>query len=490
MPLAKAGRAARTCLLVTSERGLAESYERPGVDGVLDRLKSLARARSKSGITTFLYVPDAAGAGARRGLPRLTSGLTADGVLGGLRSMEAEVCSGRPADYLLLVGNSRIVPTWTVDNPAADSDKDLPSDAPYGSAEPAGGADAYLVPDRAVARVPLDGEPNAAGDLSSFLDRLLARPSGEPRGEPFGLTAAIWRDQAARIYDLAADAPIRSSPPLGLSSFDPAWLGPRSVLYFNVHGSQEEPYWYGQEGLRYPKVLSPEVVARSRPAASLVVTEACYGGLVECRSPQTSIALAFLAAGAAALVGASAIAYGSPDVRLTEADLAAYLLLKRVLAGERYGDAFRESKIDFAAEMLSRQGYLDGDDKKTLLEFNLFGDPTASLAPVEGGRGQALMIPEDVLESVKRLVAARFPEMEGVDPDLAEESVALDGGLAEKVLKLRPQHAKGDGESVRERRVFVASFARLVISGERRVERIVRITFDERGEVLKIVTSK
>jgi hypothetical protein len=490
LPLAEAGRAAKTCLLLTSERGLARSYERPGVDGVLDCLETLARARSEAGVTTLVYVPDAAGGGARRGLARLAAGFTAADLLNSVRSVEAKAWTGRPADYLLLVGNSTIVPTWTVDNPVADSDRDLTSDAPYGSADDAGASDAHLVPDRAVARVPLDGKPHAGCDLTSFLDRMLAPPAPGPRGQAFGLTAAIWKDQAAKIYCLASEAPIRSSPPVGLDTLDSAWLGPRSVLYFNVHGSLEEPYWYGQEGLQYPRVLSPEIVARSRPTESLVVTEACYGGLVEGRSPATSVALAFVARGVAALVGASAIAYGSPDVRLTEADLLAYLMLKRALAGERYGDAFRESKIDFAAEMLRRQGYLDGDDKKTLLEFNLFGDPTASLARVEGGRGQALMIPEDVLESVKRLVAARFPEMEGVDPELAEGGLSRDGGLAEKVLKLRPQHAKSDGESVKERRVFVASFARLVVSGERRVERVVRITFDERGEVLKIVTSK
>jgi hypothetical protein len=490
LPLAEAGRAAKTCLLVTSERGLAGSYERPGVEGVLDRLEGLARARSEAGLEALVYVPDSSRAVLRRGLPQAGSPLAAADLLDGIASLEAKLWSGSPADYLFLIGDSGVVPTWTVDNPAADSDKSLASDAPYGAAQGGGGADALLVPDRAVARAPFGGQDERGRDLSWFLDGLLTGPAPGGRGRAFGLTASVWKDQAAKVYGLASDAAIRSSPPLVLDSFDAAWLAARSLVYFNVHGSQEEPYWYGQEGLSYPRVLSPEIVARSRPAGSLVVTEACYGGLVEGRSARTSIALGFLAAGAAALVGASAIAYGSPDARLTEADLLAYLFIKRALASERYGDAFRESKIDFAAEMLNRQGYLDGDDKKTLLEFNLFGDPTASLARVQGGRGQALMIPEDVLESVKRLVASRFPEMDGVNPEIAEERASLDGSVAEKVLKLRPQHAKAGGESVTERRVFIASFARLVVSGERQIQRIVRITFDERGEVLKIVTSK
>jgi hypothetical protein len=40
------------------------------------------------------------------------------------------------------------------------------------------------------------------------------------------------------------------------------------------------------------------------------------------------------------------------------------------------GESFRNAKLDFARKALRRQGFLDDDDKKTLLQFVLYGDPT------------------------------------------------------------------------------------------------------------------
>jgi hypothetical protein len=512
------GEARRTCLVVTSEEGLAKSLGGQGVEDVLGLLERLVESRRASGVKHLLYVPDrrpaASGAGS---LPRIEPPVTVAALAGALRAIEKSLFAGEPIGYVLLVGNQQVIPSYSIENPAVDSDAVYPSDAPYGVADEARDADAYLIADRGVGRLPLAGGKDG-GDLATLLGRLLEPPAaggpgrsssrssrrvaGQGRdqssGRPFGLSAAVWRDQAAKVYGLVCDQPLQTSPPLELESFDATWLGARTVLYFNVHGSKSESYWYGQEGLSYPRVLSPEVVAQGSPAGSLVVCEACYGGLVDGKSPGTSIALQFLARGCLAFIGSSAIAYGSPDERLTEADLLAYYFLKRVIAGERYGDAFRECKTDFAAEMLRRQGYLDGDDKKTLTEFNLFGDPTLSLVGVSRGRGRSEMISEEILAAIKRVVASRFPEMEGVEPDLAEEKTALDGSLAKKVLARRPaarekgaQPGAEKGATARvERRVFVASFARLVVSEDRNVQRVVRVTFDDRGEVLKVVTSK
>lgn len=479
------GEAGRTCLVVTSERGLSASLGGRRAAEVLGLLERLAESRRASGIAHLLYVPDRVPPSG--GLPSLEPPITAGALAGALRALEEDRYSGEPVGYLWLIGDHRVIPFHSVENPAADSDAAYPSDAPYGVAGEPGDADAQLIPDRAVGRLPLAA--GGGGDLCASIERLLEPQVEGERGRPFGLGAADWRDQAARVYGLISDAPLLTSPPLDIGGFKPEWLGPRTVHYFNVHGSRDDGFWYGQKGLDFPRVLSPEAVAGSDPAGSLAVCEACYGGLVVGKTAETSIALRFLAGGCSAFVGSSAIAYGSPDSRLSEADLLAYLFLKRVVAGERCGDAFREGKVDFAAEMLRRQGYLDGDDKKTLTEFNLFGDPTFRAVGAGPGRGRGGMISEDVIEAIKRLVASKFPEMEGVEPDLAEETAARGGSLAKKVLARRPQSgqkaAAGAGQ-----RVFVASFARLVISGERSVQRVVRVTFDNSGQVLKVVTSK
>ena len=477
MPLPR-DRAGKTYLIVTSEKGLAKSLDRAGIKGVIGCLKEIADAVRKRGIDTLLYVPDSKELSGD--LPFVDAPLTPAKLSDAIHSIEEKTYSRAAFTYVLIVGNGDVIPFWRLENPAADSDRNFPTDAPYGVTERGEDIDTLLVADRAVGRIP----------LISCLENLLKRTGAGASGKPFGLSAAVWRDQAERVFGLIADAPLVTSPPLDLDSFKSGWLARDSILYFNVHGSQEERYWYGQDGLSYPRVLSPEIVARSEPEAALVLAEACYGGLVEGKRPQDSIALQFLSKGVAAFIGSSAVAYGSPDERLTEADLFAYLFLKRVLAGESCGDAFRESKTDFAAEMLRRQGYLDGDDKKTLVEFNLYGDPSLILAHRGGGRGREEMISDEIVDSIKQIVASRFPEMAGVEPDLGVETTALDGALAKKVRSRRPLSEEKAKGQVIERRVFIASFKRLVTAGDRRVERVVRITFDERGEVLKIVTSK
>jgi len=468
----------RTCLLVTSEAGLAGELDGGGVAEALGGLREAALRGSARGLATTLYVPDSKDFSSPSSF--LSPPLEPSKLASGIRSVEQAELAGRHFAYVVIAGSGSVIPFWRLENPAADSDADFPSDAPYAVVEPGDSVENLLIPDRAVARLPL---------VSGF-QRLFAGPESGQGGAPFGISAAVWQDQARKVYGLFAGRELATSPPVDLDGFKPEWLAPNAALYFNVHGSKDERYWYGQQGLNYPKMLAPEVVAKSRVEGTLVTVEACYGGLVEGKHPQDSIALQFLAAGAAALVGSSGIAYGSPQEGLSEADLFVYLFLKRVVAGERFGEAFVESKTDFAAEMLRRQGYLDGDDKKTLIEFNLFGDPSASLGGLAQGKGIGAMIPEGIIESIKRLVASRFPEMQGVEPDLAEETTALDGALAGKVLKRRPQSTpKGAGRVV-ERKIFVASFSRHVAAGDRKVERVVRITFDERGEVLKIVTSK
>jgi hypothetical protein len=498
LPSARDG-AVRTCLIVTSAKGLAASFDKPGIDRIVELLRELSACRRRAGIETLLYFPDSSDLSGD--LPQLESPLSAHALHDAIGSIESGLHSGAPFDYVFIVGGSGVVPFWRIENPAGDSDGPFSSDAPYGAVEQPSDTEAYMVPDRGVGRLPL-------GHVSCL--ELLVSPPVAPRGQPYGVSAAVWKDQAARVFGLLGGGQLDTAPPLTIDTFESERLASGAVLYFNVHGSKDGRSWYGQDGLSYPRVLSPESVARADPMGSLVFSEACYGGLVEGRRPENSIALQFVTKGVGAFVGATATAYGSPDERLTEADLLAYLFLKRVLTGETYGDAFREAKTDFAAEMLRRQGYLDGDDKKTLVEFDLYGDPTLSLARGASGRGRGEMISDDIMDSVKRLVATRFPEMAGVEPDLAEEKGVTDGVLAKKVMRRRPAsavkgeetagksrekavkpEAGGKDEICRvERRVFVASFKRVVAIGDRNIERIVRITFDSCGEVLKIVTSK
>jgi hypothetical protein len=296
--------------------------------------------------------------------------------------------------------------------------------------------------------------------------------------------------ESTRVYGVLAESGLKTSPPVDASAFEPGWLEARAIIYFNVHGSRDEKFWYGQEGFSYPEVLSPEIVAAAFPENAVVLSEACYGGLVEGKTRRDSVAMSFLSRGVSAFVGSSAIAYGSPDESLTEADLLAYFFFGRLVAGETAGSALREAKVDFAAEMLERQGYLDGDDRKTLLEFNLFGDPTVGIYKGRGlGDRSPDMVSEEVLASIVKLARERFPEMDGVEPAVSEQAGTGGDAVARKVSKLRPSSAAKGGPR-RSGRVFVATFRQTITVEGRDIERVVRITFSEGGQVVKVVSSK
>jgi len=478
---------AGTLLVLTSDKGLRSSLDEAGAERAYAHIDRMAALKREAGLEVHVYVPDepqrSSGA-----FPALDGGLTATAVRDGLAEVEKAVCPSGHLDYVLIVGGGEIVPVWHIPNPAADSDGEFPSDAPYATAG-GGGIDDFLLPDRAVARIPSNAGPG--GGLLGYLEALVPEgPRGPVRQRHFGLSALEWKAESARVYGVIASGGLKTSPPVDVSGFVPGWLQGQALIYFNVHGSREEKYWYGQDGSSYPKVLSPQVVAAAAPADAVVLSEACYGGLVEGKTADDSVAVSFLAGGVAAFVGSSAIAYGSPGENLTEADLFAHLFFSRLVAGETAGRAFREAKIDFAAEMLERQGYLDGDDRKTLLEFNLFGDPAVGILSgggPEGGRRD--MVSREVLASIVKVARDRFPEMEGVEPEISEQTETVAGAVARKVAKLRPASgAKGGPRS--PGRVFVATFRQTIDAGGRRVERVVRVTFHESGRVIKVVSSK
>lgn len=479
--------AGKTFLLLTSGRGLLSVFDEADVRRVYECVERIAAFKRAAGFDVHVYVPDNAGRSTGE-FPAISGDLTARAVGKSLDEVENLVCPGGHLDYLLIVGDGEVIPFHYVENPAADSDGEFPTDAPYAVS---GGSDVddYLLPDRMVARLPLAAGPG--GGLISYLEAFASDEwTGPGRDRHFGLSALQWKKESTRVYGVIAGEGLRTSPPVDTETFDPAALKSRALIYFNVHGSRDEKYWYGQDGMSYPKVLSPEIVAAAAPANAIVLSEACYGGLVEGKTPADSVAMGFLDRGVAAFVGSSAIAYGSPGESLTEADLLAYFFFTRLTGSETAGSALREAKIDFAAEMLERQGYLDGDDRKTLLEFNLFGDPAVGIYKGRGLEDRSPdMVSKEVLASIMRLAMERFPEMEGVQPDVSEQPDASDGAVAKKVGALRPASTTKGGPRSSER-VFIASFRHTLTVEGRDIERVVRITFSEGGHVIKVVTSK
>ena len=132
---------------------------------------------------------------------------------------------------------------------------------------------------------------------------------------------------------------------------------------------------------------------------------------------------------------------------LNAADLLGNAFWKFLRDGHPAGEALRRAKIFLAREMHNRQGYLDGEDQKTLISFVLYGDPLAKFEASSGPLhkypkstivpeptvqikticdradfpGTSEPIPNDVVARVKKVVEQYLPGMQGAKLSLSYE---------------------------------------------------------------------
>ncbi len=277
---------------------------------------------------------------------------------------------------LLIIGGDEIIPFFRLKNEVEDGDSHIHSDAPYASR-----LGEWTVPERAVGRIPGTTEADFLLQVLSNTAQRHFEGSEVRKQNGFGYSTSKWKTASKAVYrTISPKGRLRLSPPVTKKNFNPKWLRGRSILYFNLHGLKERSEWYGERAPldpggspQFPVALLPDLVPEL--SGAVVFSEACYGGYVLNKDINTSLALKFLSQNADCFVGSSAIAYGPYAPPSTEADLLCKYFCQYVNRGASYGNAFMNAKRDFVKKMLRIQGYLDEDDTKTLLEFNLFGDP-------------------------------------------------------------------------------------------------------------------
>ncbi len=359
-------------LIITSSAQLRAVYGRGGERRVLAAIAGLSAARAARGVATRLAL-----------IEEGIADLGVDGAAPAPAAIAAQVAQSAQAleragdrlESLLIVGGPEIIPFNMAANPIVhDGDETVPSDFLYSAGNPFA-----LLPEWAVGRI-----PGAAGDDPDLLLRLLehaaaARPADQLRN-PFGYCTAAWRRSSAEVY-AEIDAPERLlvSPPVVAATLDRARLDGARLLYCNLHGVIDGSPWYGQRQDASPLLLAlrPSDLVGLDLRGAVMVSEACYGAAIAGRDVDTSLALAFLACGAAGFVGATAISYGPPSPPAGEADLIALHFLRALKRpGATLGAAFMAARAGMLRDTLALQSALDEDDQKTLLEFVLYGDPT------------------------------------------------------------------------------------------------------------------
>jgi hypothetical protein len=444
---------------------------------------------------------------------------------------------------VLIVGGPKVVPYHHLPNPTDDSDTDVPSDNPYATSD-----ENYFIPEWALGRLPGDASQderlllNGLRDITrqhlaairrgsgwldwllDFFKRLLRRSSA---ASSIGYTAEVWQRAALSVFrTIGEPKEMITSPPVGSHNEIPepvAQLG-----YFNLHGLVDAPDWYGhrdptnypkpglshlEEGPDYPIALRPADIVNGGRAPQVVFSEACYGTHIFGRKVEDSMALKFLSSGSQAVVGSTVTAYGSVKTPLIAADLLGKAFWQYLADGYPTGEALRRAKIHLAKEMHKRQGYLDGEDQKTLISFVLYGDPLTrpSKMPNSNAKtskevwrfsekmpqvkticdrsenpGTSVPIPGEVIDQVKKVVEQYLPGMQGAQLSMSHEQAdcCCEGHecpTAQLGAKSRPDVAPQRKLVTLRKEARDAYYVHPVYA---------RLTLDEKGDVVKMVVSR
>ncbi len=456
---------------------------------------------------------------------------------------------GERIGALLILGGPEIVPFHYLPNPVDDQDEQIASDNPYACR-----GSNYFLPEWPVGRL-VDGAGNDPALLLTQVERLgkaYLNPATPRRGvrywlgrvgkglrfrgkgasSSFGYTAAVWKPASIAAFKPVGKAHnLYTSPPFGLTVGAEKGKKPGkgvplpsgTFAYFNLHGLVDAGEWFGQRDFAsgdrypdYPVALRPEDIrnqaaSKAKKGAArlprIVFSEACYGAHIEGKPVDQALSLAFLEAGCEAVVGSTAMSYGSINAPLIGADFLAYTFWSGLQSGMPAGEALRQARLRLAQEMNTRQGYLDGEDQKTLLSFVLYGDPLLQVVPSATGRksitrwssappieinticdracqlATEAALSQDARNSIQQVVAKYLPNMQDASMTVSDERASCSSGHN------CPNHMLGEkSPAVPKRRLvtLVKTFRR----PDRSQTHIARLTLDQEGKVVKLVVSR
>ncbi len=167
-----------------------------------------------------------------------------------------------------------------------------------------------------------------------------------------------------------------------------------------------------------------------------------------------------------------------------------------------------KAKAELAREMNKRQGFLDGEDQKTILSFVLYGDPlfskkqiTSKFRPLphmmvqpefqtvsdfEAHMGESN--PRDkngeLVSQAKRILKGYLPGLDDAEPEISGEyyQVASHGPLAGTVKEVQ-QISKYTGRTV-------VTFHKQATISAKNFTQFARMTLSPEGKMIKLVVSR
>ena len=348
----------------------------------------------------------------------------------------------REAGRILILGDDHIIPMARFPNYLwMDPDREVESDLIYSTladADPWLHAHKALVPKKQVGRIPL-GETFGLTQYAHYLSNLSECQWQPPNVRKVsGISAKVWEMASQTMYSRMGGGMVVTSPNVSLETVLQAMDADAAIHYFNLHGTDTDAFWYGEENFKYPRTYSPDAV-QQLSSYNAIGVEACYGAKFIGCNMADSILLMSLSQKTLGFLGSSKIAFGPAIPPNSLADVIIGEFLLGVQAGETFGQALNHARMATVNESLA-----DGMLIKTLLSFNLFGDPGERLHDAGGSLGQIdfqelqVKIPDvlhevrksslqpdtQMIDGVRSQMKVGIPEMHQVEPKIQRQYIS------------------------------------------------------------------
>ena len=240
--------------------------------------------------------------------------------------------------YVFILGNEEIIPVIEYQNESGDQDENVPSDLPYSilaSTSPWNGInysfDKMLRTGRLVTYTGEGFEKFAV-----YFKNVMHYQNSFPRITSYSLSAKVWKMETDFEYKKISEPYLKacdSSPEITVSTVENFISKDSNLLLFNLHGSNQTKFWYGQEGQDFPEAFEPKNIdALNGPF--IIGVEACYGANYKGSfTEDNSILVKALQSGCISFLGSSRIAYGTPEPEGNCADFMIGEYLKQIKNG-------------------------------------------------------------------------------------------------------------------------------------------------------------
>lgn len=514
-------------VILTTRTGLEAQFGVQSAQVVLSELKKLAKVvEDKKQWSSILFLPDDLETCGKYGISPV-SAIDPWMIKLGLVDLDNFLKgSGERIGSVLIAGGEAVVPFHKLPNPTDDNDPEVPSDNPYGSLDAN-----YFIADWPVGRLPGEDGSDVGLLLTQIRNAIQYHENDAKTNSIFGqilsslmfwnkpwimrfnnlgYTASIWRRSSLAVFRPVGEARnLYLSPETSQAAFKSNKLANAPLAYFNLHGIEDGSEWYGQRdpvekipGPDFPVALSPADLRKNPAVPGIVFSEACYGGHIFGKSESQSIALTLMGMGVQGLIASTTVAYGSVSTPMIGADLLGYLVMKNLKSGLAIGPAFSKAKLEFVREMNRRQGYLDGEDQKTLISFVLYGDPLVAYDH-QGAKNKTYS--RDSLRPVVKTISDRTeivtssyasaPKMISQAKELVKEYLPGIEYAEVRITQQRMRQGKSystgsDGKKYQHPERVVVSFSKQFSQSEKTHMQYARVTMDKQGKVIKLAVSR